>query len=239
MKKHDALLSIIIPAIRSDVELRRCVDSVRIACDSANNTYEIILVMPASQLQLARSMLEGVTHIIPESRRGIYSAMNDGIKASCGDFLYFLGKDDIVLPTFKDVLDGLSGANISGAVFDVYWGRGGVYSGRPSKFKVLYKNLCHQGVVYSRRVIDKHGPYLRRLKVQADHLLNIRFLWDKDLSKDIHYFPGGRVWYSADGFSSVESDLLFRRLLPIIVRRYAGKFLYKLLLIWRWLKGVR
>ncbi|MDE1713183.1 glycosyltransferase (plasmid) [Chromobacterium amazonense] len=231
------LLSVIIPAIKVDLELRRCIDSVRLACGMDNNRCEIVLVMPRCEVEAAKTSMDGVTTFVEETRKGIYAAMNDGIRASCGRYLFFLGKDDIVLSPFGKVLDQLAQEGGCAAFYDVYWGKEGVYSGRPSKWRVLLRNFCHQGIIYSREVIDKHGPYLRRMRVQADHLLNIRLLWDSRFAPSVRYFCGGRVWYAADGFSSVARDPLFWRLYPIILKRYVAPAAGMLLSASRWLRG--
>lgn len=233
------LLSVIVPAIKVDLELKRCIDSVRLACGIDNNLCEIVLVMPSSQIEMAQSSLCGVATFVAETRKGIYAAMNDGIGASRGSYLFFLGKDDIVLPPFGQVLNQLNQEGGCAAFFDVYWGKDGVYSGRPSKCRVLLRNLCHQGIIYSREVIDEHGPYLRRMRVQADHLLNIRLLWDSRFSASVRYYRGGRVWYASEGFSSVARDPLFWRLYPLILKRYVTPVAGVLLSVSRWLRGKR
>ena len=236
LENNSPLLSVIIPAIGIDLELNRCIDSVRLACGTDRNRCEIILVTPASQVDFAKATLVGVNTVVAETRRGIYAAMNDGIGASCGRYLYFLGKDDIVLPAFAQMLDQLEKDGGCAAFCDVYYGSKGVYSGRPSKWQVLLRNFCHQGVIYSREVIDTLGPYLRRMRVQADHLLNIRMLWDPRFVGTIRYFRGARVWYSADGFSSVARDPTFWRLYPVVLKRYVSPVAALLLTASRWLR---
>lgn len=234
---REPLLSAIVPAIKADTELRRCLDSIRLACGSDEARCEVVLVMPPDLLEEAKGLVQGVSIFVAETRRGIYSAMNDGIQASSGRYLFFLGKDDIVLPPFGAMLDSLERDGGSAAFCDVYWGKKGLYGGAPSKWRVLYRNFCHQGIVYSRAVIERHGPFVRRMRVQADHLLNIRLLWDARLASDIRYFRGGLVWYAADGYSSVARDPVFWRLYPTIVRRYVGHFASLLLSLSRRLRG--
>ena len=239
MTEARPLLSIIIPAIQVDVELRRCIDSARLACGTNPAHCEIVLVTPPRLVEEARATVEGVTTFAAETRRGIYAAMNDGIRASRGRYLFFLGKDDIVLSPFGKMIEQLARDGGSAAFCDVYWGKEGVYSGRPSRWQVLRRNFCHQGVVYAREVLDEHGPYLRRMRVQADHLLNIRLLWDARFAQTIRYFPGGRVWYAAEGFSSAARDPLFRRLYPAILKRHVSAAAAALLLASRVLRGKR
>lgn len=194
--------------------------------------------MPPRSVELARVMFPSVG-INAERRRGIYAAMNDGVAASLGSYLLFLGKDDILLPTVRDVLALLPQG--PAAVFcDVYWGDRGVYCGRPSRWRILYRNLCHQGIVYAREAFDLHGPYLRRMRVQADHLLNIRLLWDPTLTNRvgyIRYIDKPLTWYSGTGFSHTQRDPVFWRLYPSIMRRYVGHWATCALICYRNLRG--
>lgn len=230
------LLSVIIPALEADLELRRSVDCVRLACGNDGRT-EIVVVMPKHRVEDGRGLVpEG--RIVAESRKGIYAAMNDGILASRGRYLYFLGKDDIVLPPFRQVLDALESRAPASLFFDVYWGVAGVYSGRPSRWRILVRNSCHQGIVYSREVLARHGPYLRRMRVQADHLLNIRMLWDRSLYRNICYLRFPLVWYSGAGFSAqLARDPVFWRAYPTTLRRYVGRWAKLVLIASRRLRG--
>lgn len=216
------LLSVVLPAYEADVELRRCVDSVRIACGAAD-ICQIVIVMPQAGVEKARALLPGEL-IVVESRPSIYAAMNDGIAASTGEYLYFLGKDDIVLAGFREVLAVLENAHPSVMFADVYWGSKGVYRGRPSRLRMLARNLCHQGIIYSRDAIRKHGPYLRRMRVEADKLLNLKVLADQTLSPKFFYLSRPIAWYAGTGFSVRSSDPLFRKLYPMLLRRYVGRW---------------
>jgi hypothetical protein len=198
---------------------------------------EVVVVVPASELALARTWLPA-ERLVAERHPSIYGAMNDGARASRGRYLYFLGKDDIILPAFGDALGTLEMQQPSALFFDVYWGTRGVYPGRPSKRRVLVRNLCHQGIVYSRETYDRHGPYFRRMKVQADHLLNIRLLWDRTSTAKVCYLQVPLAWYSGAGFSVQEAhDPVFWRLYPTTLRKYVGAWAACVLLMWRKLRG--
>jgi glycosyltransferase involved in cell wall biosynthesis len=228
-------ISVVIPALVPDRELRRCVDSIRLACGSSE-LCEVVVVVPPDRLSATREMLP-FEIVIAESRKSIYGAMNDGIAASKGRYLYFVGKDDVVLPTFKIALDAVVGRAPSAVFFDVYWGSKGVYSGRPSRWLVLGRNVCHQGILYSREAVLRHGPYVRKMRVQADHLLNIRLLWDSRLRDSIVYLASPLAWYSGDGFSTMSRDKVFWRLYPLVMRRYVGRSAACALVMYRKLRG--
>lgn len=174
-----------------------------------------------------------------ESRPSIYGAMNDGVAAAGGRYMYFLGKDDIVLPPFGGVLDFLEAQRPSALFFDVYWGTRGIYPCPPSRWRVLLKNICHQGVVYSRQVLERHGPYVRKMRVQADHLLNIRLLRDRHFTSSIHYLQRPLAWYSGAGMSEQgHGDPVFWRLYPVTMRRYVGAWAACLLVASRKVRGL-
>lgn len=228
------LLTVIIPALKIDAELLRCLMSVRLILPDAKEC-EIVLVVPAHQLvTVGRELLDAF--VIAESRPSVYAAMNDGVKASTGRFLYFLGKDDIVLPSMRDAVDLLGSAAPTVLFCDVYWGADGVRRGRPSKWKILFRNVCHQGIIYSREVVLKHGPYLRKMRVQADHLLNIKLLWDGAICGEVRYLRSPIAWYASTGYSSAARDKLFYRLHPTVIRRYLG---LPAACIWRVYKKMR
>ncbi len=235
---HTPLISVVIPSCTADVELRRCVDSVRVVCPDRRKC-EVIVVLPTTEVDKARSLLPDES-LVAERKPSIYGAMNDGVAASSGEYLYFLGKDDIVLPSFDTALKLLESKSPSCLFFDVFWGTSGIVSGYPSRLRIIRRNICHQGIIYSRKALLIHGyhygPYLRKMLVQADHLLNIRLLWDRSHSFQFEYINLPLVWYSNTGFSSKNQDATFQKLHPLILKRYVGKWAMYILIIYRKIK---
>ncbi len=229
------IISIIIPALEADRELRRCVDSIRMLCpDSA--CCEVVLVVPERCLEDARSSFPDEL-VIQERFPNIYGAMNDGVARSKGQYVYFLGKDDIVLPGLVNAISVLSNQSPDVVFCDVYWGDRGIYSGKPSKLRIIGENLCHQGIIYSRETILKYGPYIRRMKVQADQLFNTKLLWDREDDKNFVYLDKPLAWYSGAGYSSSVRDPLFWRLHPLVLEKYVGAWAACLLKLYRRLKS--
>jgi glycosyltransferase involved in cell wall biosynthesis len=230
------ILSIVIPVLEPDAELARCVHSI-LGATQNQITPEIVIVTPARFVALTEALYPNA-RVCSETRRGIYSAMNDGAAASSGRFLYFMGKDDILLATLREALIVLDREQPLALFCDVYWGAIGKYSGKPSRLRLLRYNLCHQGIIYSREVFDRHGPYLRSMRVQADHLLNIKILWDQVAQTRISYLNKPLAWYSGDGFSMKNRDHIFWRLYPNILRKYVGRWAMHILIAYRALRSV-
>ena len=229
------LLSIVIPSLDIDLELNRCIESALLAC-SELESYEVIIVVPLAVYENAKLLYKNIK-VIQESRNGIYSAMNDGLKASIGDYIFFLGKDDILLPGFEIIDNVLTKNKPYLLIFNVFWGNSKVYVNRPNRFFLIYRNLCHQGIIYSRSTFSEYGKYNIRMKYQADHYLNIKILWDLVNFKKIIYINKSLVWYSGSGISTLGyKDLIFSKFYPLILKKNVGTFAMFLLCIFRILK---
>lgn len=178
----------------------------------------MIIVCPEQEFaEFADIPLEMSCTIIPESMSGIYSAMNDGVKAASRDYVMFFGSDDVLLssPNIADedlVYDVI--------LFDVFWGQKGVYKNFRNKYSLLFRNWCHQGVVYKRDVFYNTGFYELLYKYQEDHHMNMKIAANGSLK--VHKSASIISWYSADGVSSVEQDKIFRANFPILVSQNYG-----------------
>ena len=230
------LLSIIIPSLAPDIELRRCLDSIKLAV-GVMTSIEVIVVTPKRHVTTTKEAFPEV-QIYPESHSSIYAAMNDGARESTGDYLYFVGKDDILLPTIREALEVLRTEKPQMLYLDAYYGTRGVYSGFPSRFRILFRNLCHQGIIYERKVFETYGPYPRQMKVQADHFVNIKILWSK-ADMRIAYLKKPLVWFSGSGYSSQQRDSTFWKLYPAILRKYVGSWAMYLVIFYRLMRRLK
>jgi glycosyltransferase involved in cell wall biosynthesis len=229
-------LSIVIPVLEPDAELDRCLHCILGAFIGAR-TPEVVVVTPPRFIAQIERVFAWV-RVCAETRKGIYGAMNDGARASRGQYVYFLGKDDIVLPGLREAVTLLERDRPFALFCDVYWGSRGLSRGTPSRLGLLAGNLCHQGILYSRQAFERHGPYVRRMRVQADHLLNIKILWDRESGSRVQYLDAPVAWYSGDGFSEINRDPVFWRLYPNVLHRYVGAWAACLLNLYRRLRGV-
>jgi glycosyltransferase involved in cell wall biosynthesis len=229
------VLSIVLPALEVDDELGYCVASIRKTCRD-HSAVEVVLVVPMTLVSTAKLRFAN-ERVVAESRASLYGAMNDGTRAARGRYLYYIGKDDVVLPPFSQVVAHLSKNDLLALFFNVYWGADGLRTCSTSRWKCLLSNICHQGIVYSRQAIEKHGPYVRRFKVQADTLVNLKMLWDRTAGPPIRYLAIAPVWFSGTGVSSTRRDILYLRMKPLAFRRYVGEWAYWTLLIYRRLRN--
>lgn len=91
-------ISIIIATYNAESTLKRCLDSI--VCQ-LNDHCELIIIDGGSTdrtNEIISSYSSYIAYSISEKDKGIYDAWNKGIKASNGEWIAFVGADDILLP---------------------------------------------------------------------------------------------------------------------------------------------
>src|SRR5690554_8041346 len=87
-------ISIITATYNSAATIRDCIQSVN---SQTYNNIEHIIIDGASKdntLEIINSLPNRVASIVSEPDKGIYDAMNKGIKAATGDIIGILNSDD-------------------------------------------------------------------------------------------------------------------------------------------------
>ncbi len=128
-------------------------------------------------LEYLRSLGPSI-RVVSGPDRGIYDAMNKGIRLATGRFLYFLGAGDCLRPgvlrTVADLVPPTAG-KLRLLYGDVQWpDHGGVYGGVFNAYRLACRNICHQAIFYERGIFDLLGGYDLRYPLLADYALNIR-----------------------------------------------------------------
>jgi glycosyltransferase involved in cell wall biosynthesis len=147
-----------------------------------------------------------------EPDKGIYDAMNKGLKMATGEWVYFLGADD----TFcnKNVLKEIFINQIN---LDCDFLYGNVYSlalkkkydGEFNEEKILFQNICHQSIFYKRRIHEKVGFYNEKYKTFSDWDFNIRCFYNPEIKRK--YLDITIANFAAGGIGSSNPDLEFLR----------------------------
>lgn len=158
---------------------------------------------------------------ISEPDNGIYDAMNKSIQYVKGQWIIFLGADDLLAEGFTAMVDELQDPKT------IYYGNVIYYGKEFSKvyddYYLTKLNICHQGIFYPKAVFDKYN-YDTRYKVYADYHLNLRCWKDPDFqfvhaNHLIASFPEG-------GFSTHTKDLLFESERDQLFKRYLKRASY-------------
>lgn len=142
--------------------------------------YQFIVIDGASSdgsVNIIRKYKAGIHHWISEPDRGIYNAMNKGIRVAKGEYCFFLNAGDIFASdtVLQDMLgDDLHDSFICG---DYIREKNGVlteqqdYKGRSwdfSLYDIFSDFLCHQAFFIRTDNFQKYGLYDENLKIMSD-----------------------------------------------------------------------
>ena len=201
-------LSIIIPTYNSASVLPKALDSI---VGQTFTDWEVLIMDGVSNddtIKVAQSYNDSRIRIYSEPDKGIYDAMNKGIKKAVGEWLYFLGSDDCLLN--ENVLESVFAHPIN--KYDVVYGDveasqlDPLHHGKWTMANIYY-NRCHQGIFYRKSVFNKLGLYNREFPIWADYDLNLKWFFSKKISN--LYIPIVIAHYSDGGFSSGHEDKAF------------------------------
>ncbi len=176
------LLSIITPTFNSETTLEECILSI---FNNLSIQYEHIII-DGKSTDSTIEIINKYPHLkwTSEPDKGIYDAINKGIKRSTGKWIYVLGCDDIIQADFFN--NELT--NIQDEVDMIY---GNVilkhskkkYDGKYDIKKLLRSNICQQAIIYKHNIFEKKGYLQQKYPIAADYILNISLFADINLQK--------------------------------------------------------
>jgi len=204
------LISIIMPTYNSANHIRGALDSI---LNQTFADFEILIIDGLSSdetVTIAKSFNDKRIRIFSERDKGIYDAMNKGIKNVHGDWVYFLGSDDRLYS--NTVLQELAPYFIEEKI-DVIYGDvhssrfNGRYDGEFDKEKIKDKNICHQAIFFRKKIFKTTGLFDLKYPTHADWDHNLKwFLNSKIKRKFVDIIVAE---YADGGFSSCISDTMF------------------------------
>lgn len=207
------LVSIVIATYNSEKTVARTLESI---AGQDFRSFEVVVVDGLSRDRTGE-IVNGFKSKLPqlsfisERDSGIYDALNKGIKAANGTWVYFLGSDDsLYAPTtlssiFSHNLDGYD--VVYGSVFNHHLNR--VYDGEFNNEKMVMDGICHQSIFYRRELFNRFGMYDVEMKVYA-HIYLDKILFT-DPSVKWKYLDVIVANYSGDGMSRYTLDLKYWR----------------------------
>lgn len=161
-------------------------------------------------IKIVKSYGSKITYFISEKDNGVYDAMNKGIAAAKGDWLFFLGGDDRFYN--ENVLFSLfANENLEGV--DLLYGdveftsNRKRYGGERNYTGLVEKNICHQAIFHYKNIFTKLGSFNTRYPVLADFEMNIRIFRNEALQKK--YVPLVITYFNNRGMSSNVLDRYF------------------------------
>ena len=171
-------ISVIVVCKNPGIRLHATLESV---WSQQGVSAELVVVDGASTdgtVPWLESRRDRMTTLISEPDQGVYDAMNKGVSAARGQWLFFLGGDDrlatsSVLAEVAALLSQTPNAVVSGeARFD----DGRLYPFAGSAAAIRRNFVHHQATFYRRELFTRHGHFDTSLRIQADYDHNLRLL---------------------------------------------------------------
>jgi len=232
------------PTISVGIVVYNGVAHIRSALDSVlKQTYkniELVVVDGGSEDGTQNVLNEYAQHIsvlVCEPDKGIYDAMNKVSSLATGDWLIFLGCDDVLLDSLSSIAIFLARPDT------VYYGdvikrsSGQVYGGRFSKYRLMRHNICHQALFYPKSVYKKYS-YSLDYPWLADHAYNFKLVGDAipfvyaGVTVSIFNDEGGSAFgdanFTRDQIKLIRASLGNMYALIERLRRIGGKLLKRL-----------
>lgn len=144
--------------------------------------------------------------IVSEKDGGIYNAMNKGISLASGDWLFFLGSDDLITQDFSKVIAFFGDSNTVYYSNVLFINRNIIYDGKFNSLKLTKRNLPHQAIFYPKSVFSYYR-FNEKYKLKADYDLNIRLFNDKKFK--FEYLDFVITEYNDRGLSGSNNDQEF------------------------------
>jgi len=218
------LISVIIPTRNAEPDIAACLASLQM---QRFQNFDVHIVDAAStdetleQVAPYLGKLGKGLHCWSEPESDVYAAMNMGILRSRGEWLYFLGADDVLHDpqVFRHISKIMAEGDADIVYGDVILrNAGGKYGGEFSLDRLLFKgNLCHQAVFYRRPLFERLGGYNTRYPIWADWEFNIRCFRLPDIrARRLDRLIA--VYNDQSGISR-EEDPIFKKELPLAFLR--------------------
>lgn len=225
-----SLFSLIIPTYNAEKTIQKALKSI---LSQTYQNFEVWVIDGESKdktLNIVKefSAKDTRVHWLSEKDQGVYDAMNKGIHHSKGEWLYFLGADDVfyddsVLEQLNKYISEYPALKI--LYGDVYSSRfKGTYDGDFTSEKILNYNICHQAIFFKREVFDLVGRFNVQYRIYADWAHNWSWFFNKEIR---HQYISLTIANYADGglSSSGMKDEQFNQDKEELKLRYGRKVL--------------
>jgi glycosyltransferase involved in cell wall biosynthesis len=225
-------------------------ETLRSAVSQTYANIELVIVDGGSSdntVAVAKQFEGHIGTLISEKDRGIYDAMNKGVKAAKGEWVYFLNAGDSFYDNrvLADVFEGRDLRNtdfIYAKVETVNEPTGINYiTGNPVTIKDFYRKIpiCHQSTFARREAFERIGYFNDQLRISADTEWMVRLFKD-DESRAL-YIDRIIAYYDIQGTSYHRRMLSQRELLqysdryfPFMIA-FTNKLMYPLVYLKVWI----
>ncbi len=204
-------------------------ETLRSAFNQTYENFELVIIDGGSKdktLEIANQYKSKIGALISEKDSGIYDAMNKGIRASKGTWVYFLNAGDTFYSNnvLEDIFAGKQHTGVDfiyGKVQTINEPTGVNYqNGKPVTLTDFYFTypICHQATFTRRTVFDKIGLFDIKLKLASDTDWFIR-LFKKQESNTL-FVDQVIAYYDIQGASYHKRMQGYREFLQFIPRYF-------------------
>lgn len=199
-------ITIITATYNSAQTIRETIDSV---LSQSYTAIEYIIVDGCSKdntISIIQSYGSNIKYI-SEPDKGVYDAINKGLRIAKGDFVLVLGSDDVLYDNkcIENIVHGMTDMD---CVYygNVLWkGTNHIHWGRFSELKWAWSNVSHQALFYPKSVYKTH-EYELKYRIYADNVYNLKLLKEGVVFSYINQIV---TIYAMDGISSNQKDICF------------------------------
>jgi glycosyltransferase involved in cell wall biosynthesis len=214
------LFSVIIPSYNCGRKLEATIESV---LTQPAGLYELLVVDGGSTddtLDVVRKY-EGRLRYVSEPDRGVYDAINKGVRMSRGKYVFIIGAGDRMRDGVLSRVAEMLPAGASFVYGDAYLERYDFLMAGPlEKPDFIKSNICQQSIFYERGVFDLLGGFDLRYSVFADWAFNMKCFADPRLRKV--YLGLIVADFEGWGLSDMQEDAQFVKDFPGLIRKYVG-----------------
>ena len=177
------IITIIIATFNASKTIERCIKSI---LSQKNENVELIIIDGASRdntVDILREYESDIDVLISEKDNGIYNAWNKCITKACGDWLMFIGADDILiegaLDKYLDFISDMKESRDYICARNEYVTENDVFLkliGSEYKWDIFrYRmDVAHVGSLHNKKLFKEVGLYNLDFKICADYELLMR-----------------------------------------------------------------
>lgn len=170
-KQQLAKISVIIVTYNAAKTLQSCLNSIYI---QKYPNIEIVIIDGGSTdgtIKILENNSDNIYYWKSEKDNGIYDAMNKGLTHITGDWVYFIGADDVMRDDFSALAYELEQPDA--IYYGSVWCKNKKFNGEVTNYSIAKYGVYHQAIIYPRSVFEKF-TYDTKYVVRADHVLNIK-----------------------------------------------------------------
>jgi glycosyltransferase involved in cell wall biosynthesis len=179
------LITIVTVVLNGEEYLEQAIRSV---INQPREHIEYIVIDGGSRdgtLDIIKRYAEQIDYWVSEPDEGIYDAMNKGWAASHGEFVYYLGADDVLLSLPASSLAKACRDGVDLVYGDVRLSNGRYFKSRYGMELLVNNSLHHQGLFLKRSLFAK-PPFRKEYKVFSDFDLNQRLYKQRKRALAVH-----------------------------------------------------